>query len=130
MNLQNHPHLCSMSETAGQGVERVEEIGTLSAKVGRQLAEIEDHGDTGPISQTAREIWETAQDWDSEGGYAHQFADEIAQGLMSCTHPEDFDVETRARRSGRAALIGLAMLHRLMARDLTEQADRSVPVPA
>jgi len=81
MDLQNHPQICNMSETAGRGVDQAEEISTLSAKVGWQLGQIEDHGDTGPISQTAREIWETAQDWDSEGGGARQFAYEITQGL-------------------------------------------------
>ena len=72
--------------------------------------------------------WATAMKWN--GDTAGQFHDEIMRGLQECGDPEEGNVEQRALAAGQSALRGLAMLHLMVAQEMTDQADRVHPVTA
>ena len=75
----------------------------------------------------AQTVWATAMK--SNGDTAGQFHDEIIKGLKQCGEPDDVNVEQRAVAAGQSALYGLAMLHRMVAQEVADQADCIPAVP-
>ena len=129
MNLYNHPRLCAMSEVAARPTEYLYQISDLSRAVGREIASLEDHGSTEPLAKVTRHVWTVAAEW-NEQNEQNEFGDEITKALHHCDLPPVSDTETYAVETAASALKGLAMLHRLMAHELMEEAMRSAPVPA
>ena len=67
MSLENHPQLCSMSETLGRvGPDHNGRIDQLSRKVSREMADIEKTGDPAGLIRASKSVWETAAAWNLE----------------------------------------------------------------
>lgn len=124
MSLENHPQLCNMSETLGRvGPDRNERIDRLSRRAGRALADIEQTGDPAALIRAAESVWETAAAWSKDAD--DHFRNQIAEGQQQCGGPENGSAEQKAVAAGQSALRGISLLYRMIADQMTEEADRA-----